>query len=74
VHTVDYVVAVSGTTAVMGTSGDYPYGVGRAWVFTKTEAGWKQAARLKGSDSVAGDGFGSSMARGAVMSSASRAH
>ena len=49
-------VAISGTTVVVADD------VGRAYVFTKTAAGWKQAARLKGSDSVAGDGFGSSMA------------
>jgi hypothetical protein len=31
-------------------------------VFTKTGAGWKQAAELKGSDTVAGDYFGYSVA------------
>ncbi len=41
-------VAVSGTTAVVGTSGS-SY-AGRAYVFTRTASGWKQAAELKGSD------------------------
>jgi nucleoside-specific outer membrane channel protein Tsx len=53
-------VAVSGTTAVVGTSGS-SY-AGRAYVFTKTSSGWKQAAELKGSDTNPGDDFGSSVA------------
>jgi hypothetical protein len=52
-------VAISGTTAVVGTSGtDY---AGRAYVFTKTSSGWKQTAELMGSDVVAGDEFGASV-------------
>jgi hypothetical protein len=35
---------------------------GRAYVFAKTGTGWTQAAELKGSDTVAGDLFGSSVA------------
>ena len=35
---------------------------GRAYVFTKTAKGWKQAAELKGSDTVANDYFGGSVA------------
>jgi hypothetical protein len=38
-----------------------PSSVGRAYVFSKTGAGWKQAAELKGSDTV-GDYFGLSVA------------
>lgn len=54
-------VASSGTTAVVG-SFHHAGLAGRAYVFTKTGAGWKQAAELKGSDTVAGDGFGISVA------------
>ena len=54
-------VAISGTTAVVGAAGHATY-AGRAYVFTKTAAGWKQAAELKGSDTVAGDYFGDSVA------------
>ena len=53
-------VAISGTTIVVGASG-HANGAGRAYVFTKTGAGWKQAAELEGSDTVEyGDysGFG----------------
>lgn len=56
-------VALSGTTAVVGASGWLPSnGDGRAYVFTKTLTGWRQAAELKGSDSAAGDRFGASVA------------
>ena len=54
-------VAISGTTVVVGASGHGGF-AGRAYVFTKTAAGWKQAAELKGSDTVAGDDFGDSVA------------
>jgi hypothetical protein len=54
-------VATSGTSAVVGASG-YARDAGRAYVFTKTGAGWKQAAELKGSDTVAADYFGYSVA------------
>jgi len=50
-------VAISGTTAVVGARGKS----GRAYMFTKTAAGWKQTAELKDSDTVR-DGFGSSVA------------
>jgi hypothetical protein len=54
-------VAVSGTTAIVGAPG-HATGAGRAYVFTQTAAGWKQVAELKGSDTVAKDAFGSSVA------------
>ena len=54
-------VAVSGTTAVVGAPG-YAIDAGRAYVFTQTAAGWRQAAELKGSDTAAGDYFGYSVA------------
>jgi hypothetical protein len=54
-------VATSGTTVVVGATG-YDRGAGRAAVFTKTTAGWKQTAELKGSGEVSGDFFGSSVA------------
>ncbi len=53
-------VAISGTTAVVGAYAHDKI-AGRAYVFTKTAAGWKQAAELEGSDTAAGDGFGSSV-------------
>jgi nucleoside-specific outer membrane channel protein Tsx len=53
-------VAVSGDTLVAGTSGaSY---AGRAYVFTRSASGWSQVAELKGSDTAAGDAFGSSVA------------
>src|ERR1039457_5795693 len=54
-------VAISGTTAVVG-AGDHAGHAGRAYVFTKTAAGWKQVAELKGGDTIAGDYFGWSVA------------
>jgi nucleoside-specific outer membrane channel protein Tsx len=54
-------VAISGTTAVVGAWLHAKH-AGRAYVFTKTVSGWTQAAELKGSDTVAGDLFGSSVA------------
>jgi hypothetical protein len=53
-------VAISGTTAIVGALGHA--GGGRAYVFTKRVAVWKQTAELKGSDTVAGDWFGISVA------------
>ena len=50
-------VAISGATVVAGAPG-YAKSAGRAYVFAKTGAAWKQAAELKGSDTVAGDYFG----------------
>jgi hypothetical protein len=57
-----YSVGISGATVVVG---DYQAGShgtgGRAYMFTKTATGWKQAAELKGSDTTAGDEFGYSV-------------
>jgi hypothetical protein len=54
-------VAISGTTVVFGASGQQAV-PGRAYVFTKTGAIWKQVAELKGSDETAVDEFGWSVA------------
>ena len=56
-----YSVAVSGATVV---AGDYYHAskAGRAYVYTHGAAGWQQAAELVGSDTVAPDGFGWSVA------------
>ena len=54
-------VAVLGTTAIVGAEG-YAKGTGRAYVFTKTTSGWTRVFVLKGSDTVAGDNFGTSVA------------
>ena len=69
-------VAISGTTAVVGAN-RHASSAGRAYVFTKSAAGWTQAAELEGSDTAggqssaggiqrpfasAGDGFGGSVA------------
>jgi hypothetical protein len=54
-------VAISGTTAVVGAS-ETEDGAGLAYVFTKTAKRWKQVAQLKGSDTVAKDELGSSLA------------
>ncbi|MGO8956778.1 MAG: FG-GAP repeat protein [Streptosporangiaceae bacterium] len=56
-----YRVGVSGTTAVVGALNHASF-AGRAYLFTKTAAGWKQAAELRGSDTAAGDEFGSAVA------------
>jgi hypothetical protein len=56
-----YAVAISGTTAIVGAP-DHAKDAGRAYVFTDATAGWKQAAELKGSDTVANNGFGVSVA------------
>jgi hypothetical protein len=56
-----YKVAISGTTAVVGAD-SYRNSAGRAYVFTETATGWKQASELEGSDTVTGDDFGSSVA------------
>jgi hypothetical protein len=53
-------VAISGTTAIVGA---WPHARGgRAYVFAETKGRWKQTAELKGSDTVARDDFGSSVA------------
>jgi hypothetical protein len=54
-------VAVSGTTAVIGAEG-HADDAGLAYVFAKTGRHWKQVAELEGSDTVAGDFFGDSVA------------
>jgi hypothetical protein len=56
-----YSVAISGTTAVVSAPG-FAKNAGRTYIFARTAAGWKQAAELKGSDTVAGDYFGESLA------------
>jgi nucleoside-specific outer membrane channel protein Tsx len=53
-------VAISGGTALVGADG-HANGAGRVYVFTGTANGWKQSAELKGSDTVADDGFGISV-------------
>jgi hypothetical protein len=55
-------VAISGTTAVVSATTYDPVKanvIGRAYLFSKTETGWKQTAELKGSHT---DLFGSSVA------------
>lgn len=54
-------VAVSGSTIVVGAF-DHASEAGRAYVFTKDAMNWRQVAELVGSDTVAGDGFGVSVA------------
>ena len=52
-------VGISGTMIVVGAPEHASY-TGRAYVFTKTSAGWDEA-ELKGTDTVAGDFFGDSV-------------
>ncbi len=54
-------IAVSGTTAVIGAPAAAE-DAGRAYVFTETAAGWQQIAVLRGSDTIAPDNFGVSVA------------
>jgi hypothetical protein len=54
-------VAISGTTIVVGAP-LHASKAGRACVFTRIAQGWKQTAELVGSDTVAGDDFGWSVA------------
>jgi hypothetical protein len=54
-------VAISGMTAIVGAR-DHAKEAGQAYVFTGTATGWTQVAELKGSDTVAGDSFGNSVA------------
>jgi hypothetical protein len=56
-----YAVAVSGDTAVTGSPG-FSKTAGRSYVFANSGSGWKQAAELKGPDTVAADYFGYSVA------------
>ncbi len=53
--------AISGTTAVVGEP-FHAKGAGRAYVFSKTSTGWQQVVELNGSDTVADDEFGTSVA------------
>ena len=57
-------VAISGATVILGApgAGCNASNAGRAYVFTQSAARWKQTAELKGSDTVAGDAFGFSVA------------
>ncbi len=53
--------AISGNTLVVGAQGNAA-SAGAAWVFTKSAGKWKESAKLLGSDTVAGDSFGNSVA------------
>lgn len=57
-------VAISGSTAVVGAPGRRSGG--RAYVFTRTGAGWTQTAVLKASDTAQLDGFGTALALSAA--------
>ena len=54
-------VSISGTTVIGGAQWDDDRGnySGAAYVFEETEGGWTQAAKLLGTDTAAGDLFGS---------------
>jgi hypothetical protein len=54
-------VAISGTTIVVGAP-RHLHWAGRAYVFARVAGGWRQSAELMGSDTLAGDDFGSSVA------------
>jgi hypothetical protein len=54
-------VAISSMRLVVGAPAHGAV-AGRAYVFTRTAGSWGQAAELEGSDTVAGDGFGWSVA------------
>ncbi|MGA2528959.1 MAG: hypothetical protein ABSG36_07320 [Acidimicrobiales bacterium] len=54
-------VAISGSTAAIGASGDLSGG-GRVYVFSKTKQTWRQTAKLSGSDTAGSDYFGSAVA------------
>ncbi|MGA3353239.1 MAG: hypothetical protein ABSD85_08660 [Acidimicrobiales bacterium] len=56
-----WAVAISGTDVVVGAPG-HGDNAGRAYLFAKTAARWVQVAELAGSDTVAGDRFGTSVA------------
>ena len=57
-------VALDGNTVVIGAQGDDDNGdgSGAAYVFTRSEAGWIQQAKLTAEDGAAGDQFGGSVA------------
>ena len=55
-------VAISGGSIVVGAPGyNSTTSGGRAYVFTKTARGWGQVAEVRGSDTVAGNFFGTSV-------------
>lgn len=54
-------VAVDGDTAVVGATQNFN-GPGLVYVFTRIGDTWTQSARLQGSDTQAGDGFGQHVA------------
>jgi hypothetical protein len=56
-----YSVAISGTTAIVGALG-HASSAGRGYVFSDVTGTWKQAAELKGSDTVGHDEFGNAVA------------
>jgi hypothetical protein len=71
-----YSVAMSGATAVVSAP-NHGTDAGRAYVFTRSATGWKQVAELKGSDTVARDSFGGSVAisdAGIIVGAASHAN
>src|SRR5712691_5676645 len=53
-------VALSGSTAIVGSPGHS--GIGAAYVFVRTRAGWSQQAELTPSDGASGDCFGYTVA------------
>ncbi len=57
-------VAIDGDIAVVGAQGDDENGdqSGAAYVFTRSDAGWSQAAKLTANDAQSGDQFGGSIA------------
>ena len=61
-----HAVALSGATAVVGEENNpntiSPAVAGKAFVFTKTTAGWVRTATLEASNHTAGDTFGSAVA------------
>jgi hypothetical protein len=54
-------VGISGQTAIVGAPG-FSKAAGRSYLFTVSGGSWKQAAELKGSDTVSSDDFGYSVA------------
>lgn len=55
-------VAISGTTAIVGTQGSIGTGVGAAYIFVTDGTTWSEQAELTPSDGTAGDLFGWSVA------------
>jgi hypothetical protein len=54
-------VSISGTSAIVSAHG-HDGNTGSAYVFTKVGSKWKQQAKLRGLDTVAGDSFGYAVA------------